>query len=158
MSTLQHSGHVFLGVDPGAKGAAVAVGPWCCEIRFSKMTDSEIWRAIAAITVRELGVPVTAILEKTAIRPPTSASRGGVMMAQYGMLRGFLIAADIRTIEVTPSVWTRKMGRTDPKKTPYPKKKQLNKQLAQMLYPHREVVLETADAFLLAEYGRRFHQ
>lgn len=80
------------------------------------------------------------------------------MMDQYGMLRGFLIAAGIRTIKVTPAVWTRKMGRTDPKKTSYTKKKQRNHELAQTLYPDRKVVRETCDAFLLAEYGRRFHQ
>ena len=160
MSTQQHSGHVFLGVDPGGKGAGVTVGGYNYTFQFSKMTDSEIATkfGIVASGCADAGVPLTAILEKVSIRPPTSASRGGVMMAHYGMLRGILLTVPIRTIEVTPAVWTRKMGRTDPKKTPYPKKKRLNKQLAEMLYPDRKIVLETADAFLLAEYGRRFHQ
>jgi hypothetical protein len=69
-----------------------------------------------------------------------------------------LIAAGVRCIEVTPAVWTRKMGRIDPKKTPYSTKKRRNRELAQGLYPDRDVITETADAFLLAEYGRRFHQ
>jgi len=158
--TTQHSGHEFLGVDPGATGAAVSVGPLAQTIRFSELTDAELWWAINVLAqnCKSEGVPLTAILEKTSIRPPTSASRGGVMMAQYGLCRGFLIAAGIRTIEVTPAVWTRKMGRTDPKKTPYTQKKQRNQQLAETLYPNRKIIRETADAFLLAEYGRRFHQ
>ena len=158
--SIKHSGHVFVGVDPGATGAFVSVGPLGQVFRFSKLTDSELWWAIRVFTdqCRELGIPLTAILEKTAIRPPTSASRGGVMMAQYGMCKGFLIAADIRFIEVTPSVWARKMGRIDPKKTPYSVKKKRNRELAQSLYPDRDVITETADAFILAEYGRRFHQ
>jgi hypothetical protein len=159
MST-EHSGHVFAGMDPGATGAFVTVGPLLNALRFSQYTDAELWWAIEGIVkeCREIGVPLTVILEKTAIRPPTSASRGGVMMAQYGMCKGFLIAADVRRIEVTPSVWTRKMGRIDPKKTPYSTKKKRNRELAQSLYPGLKVITETADAFLLAEYGRRFHQ
>lgn len=168
--TIKHSGHIFAGVDPGASGALVTVGtingraaPFdkCqIEVRFSKLTDPDLWWQFNMLmrNCSDIGIPLTAILEKTAIRPPTSASRGGVMMAQFGLCRGFLIAAGIRTIEVTPSVWTRKMGRTDPKKTPYTKKKQRNQALAQQLYPDRKVVRETCDAFLLAEYGRRFHQ
>jgi hypothetical protein len=159
MST-EHSGHIFMGVDPGMSGAAVTVGHLHVTARFSKLTDVDIWEAIRDVVVacKANGTPITAILEKTAIRPPTSASRGGVMMAQYGMCRGFLIAAGIRFIEVTPSVWARKMGRIDPKKTPYTMKKRRNRELAQSLYPDRDVITETADAFLLAEYGRRFHQ
>ena len=158
--SIEHSGHVFAGMDPGASGAFVTVGARMIDLRFSKLTDVDLWLEINSLAewCRDEGVPLTAILEKTAIRPPTSASRGGVMMAQFGLCRGFLIAAGIRFIEVTPSVWTRKMGRTDPKKTPYTKKKQRNHELAQHLYPNRKIVRETADAFLLAEYGRRFHQ
>ena len=158
--SIAHSGHIFMGVDPGASGAAVTVGHLHVTARFSKLTDVGIWEAIRDVVEAcdANGTPLTAILEKTAIRPPTSASRGGVMMAQYGMCRGFLIAAGIRFIEVTPSVWTRKMGRIDPKKTPYTKKKRLNQELAQHLYPERRVTRETADAFLLAELGRRFYQ
>ncbi len=158
--SIEHSGHEFMGVDPGATGAAVSVGPLSQTIRFSQLTDAELWWAldVLAQNCKAEGIALTAILEKLSIRPPTSASRGGVMMAQFGLCRGFLIAAGIRTIEVTPAVWTRKMGRVDPKKTPYTKKKQRNQALAQQLYPDRRVVRETCDAFLLAEYGRRFHQ
>jgi len=108
--TTQHSGHMFLGVDPGGKGAAVTVGPVKYIFQFSKMTDFEIAVEFKGVAEEcdELGIPLTAILEKTAIRPPTSASRGGVMMAHYGMLKGMLLTVPIRTIEVTPSVWTRK--------------------------------------------------
>jgi hypothetical protein len=155
-----HSGHVFAGLDPGESGAFVSVSVLLNIIRFSKLTDVQLWREIhnLAEECRDRGIPLTVILEKLSVRPPTSASRGGVMMAQFGMCRGFLIAAGVRFIEVTPAVWARKMGRTDPKKTPYSKKKQRNLELAQQLYPDRKVILETADAFLLAEYGRRFHQ
>ena len=158
--SIVHSGHVFCGMDPGVSGAFVTVGPRAFALRFSKLTEMELWEEIHGLAewCRVEGVPITAILEQTSIRPPTSASRGGVMMAQYGLCKGFLIAAGIRRIEVTPSVWTRKMGRTDPKKTPYTKKKRLNLQLAQSLYPDREVTRETADAFLLCELGRRFYQ
>ena len=78
-------------------------------------------------------------------------------MTNYGMLHGFLIAAQIRAIRVTPAVWARKLGRIDPKGTPKTEKKRRNKALAQELFPHAHVTLQNCDAFLLAEYGRRFH-
>lgn len=158
--SIEQSGHVFAGLDPGASGAFVSVSVLLNTIRFSKLTDVQLWREIHGLAEEcsEMGIPLTVILEKLSVRPPTSASRGGVMMAQFGMCRGFLIAAEIRFIEVTPAVWTRKMGRTDPKGTPMTKKKQRNQELAQHLYPDRKIIRETCDAFLLAEYGRRFHQ
>ena len=151
--------HIFLGVDPGGKGAAVTVGPVTNTFQFSKMTDHEIaneFKALAEET--DTFYELTAILEKIWLRPTDGRGSGGKLMAHYGMLKGILLTVPIRTIEVAPVTWTRKLGRTDPKDTSSPAKKRLNKQLAQMLYPDRKVVLETADAFLLAEYGRRFHQ
>jgi hypothetical protein len=159
-----------MGVDPGKTGAGAAVGTCLgcpsrfsdilTTIRFSERTELDIYMWMTAIKTdcENIGVPLTAILEKTSIRPPTSASRGGVLMAHYGMLKGFLIAAGIRRIEVTPSVWQRKLGRIDPKKTSHNEKKRRNQVLAEELYPDRRIIRETADAFLLAEYGRRFHQ
>jgi hypothetical protein len=159
MST-KHSGHVFLGVDPGAKGAGVTVGSANRIYQFSKMTDTEVATEFRCLAVdcAELGIALTAILEKLWLRPTDGKSSGGKLVTHYGMLKGILLTVPIRTIEVAPVTWTRKLGRTDPKGTSKPVKKRLNQQLAQMLYPDRKVILETADAFLLAEYGRRFHQ
>ncbi len=159
---VEHSGHVFLGVDPGAKGAGVTVGSAMMMniYQFSKMTDTGIateFRCLAE-ECAELGIALTAILEKLWLRPTDGKSSGGKLVTHYGMLKGMLLTVPIRTIEVAPVTWTKKLGRTDPKGTSIPKKKRLNQQLAQMLYPDRKVILETADAFLLAEYGRRFHQ
>jgi hypothetical protein len=157
-----------MGLDPGGKGALVTVGgcTGCSTtellntIRFSQHTDVQVWREIYGIAdeCSEMGIPLTAILEKIWLRPTDGRGSGGKLMAHFGMLRGFLIASKIRFIEVAPVTWTKKLGRTDPKGTTLPKKKRLNQQLAQQLYPNRKVILETADAFLLAEYGRRFHQ
>ena len=71
------AGHIFMGVDPGASGAAVTVGHLHVTARFSKLTDVDIWEAIRDVVVacKANGTPITAILEKLSIRPPTSASR-----------------------------------------------------------------------------------
>jgi hypothetical protein len=168
--TRQHVGHVFLGIDPGAKGAGAAIGTCLgcpsrfsqilTTIQFSKRTELDIYMWMTAIRddCKDLGVPLTAILEKIWLRPTDGRGTGGKLMAHYGMLRGFLIAAGIRKIEVAPVTWTKKLGRVDPKSTSTPEKKRRNQTLAEELYPDRRIVRETADAFLLAEYGRRFHQ
>lgn len=157
--TTEHSGHVFLGVDPGAKGAGVTVGPVASTFRFSKMTDSEVANEFRALAEEvDTFYELTAILERIWLRPTDGRGSGGKLMAHYGMLRGILLTVPIRFIEVAPVTWTRKLGRIDPKDTSLPMKKRKNKALAEQLYPDRKVILETADAFLLAEYGRRFHQ
>ena len=155
-----YAGHVFMGVDPGASGAAVTTSPPNITVRFSKLTEVEIWiqfRDIAQVCA-EHGTPLTAIFENVSIRPEDGRGSGAKFMKNAGMLWGFLIAADIRRIKVTPSQWARKMGRIDPKGTTKSEKKRRNQDLADSLYPGRMVIRETADAFLLAEYGRRFHQ
>jgi hypothetical protein len=150
---------LHIGADPGAAGAIVSTGQIEKVIRFSKLTDHEIWAEwVSLFTLaihRDLEVQV--ILEKVMIRPTDGRSSGGKFMIKFGELRGMLIASGQRFIEVTPQTWYRKMGRVDPPKTASTIKKQRNCELAQTLFPQMKVIRETGDAFLLSEYGRRFH-
>jgi hypothetical protein len=155
------SEHVYCGIDPGAHGAAAAVGDdFHRSIRFSKLTEEEIYKALWTINAdcRSMNRNITFILEKVSIRPTDGRGSGAKFMAQFGMLRGFLIALEVRRIEIAPVVWSRKMGRIDPKGTSITDKKRLNQQLAESLYPGHGIIRETCDAYLLAEYGRRFCQ
>lgn len=153
------SGSVYVGIDPGATGAAAAVGEITECIRFSKATEQEIYEWLHRVNSVALakGREIQFFLEKVSMMPTDGRASGGKFMAQFGMLRGFLIAIGCRRIEVTPVVWSRKMGRIDPKGTSKTEKKRRNQQLAQSLYPDAKIIRETCDAFLIAEYGRRFH-
>ena len=150
---------VFCGIDPGAHGAAAAVGDdfhKCA--RFSKLTEEEIYNFLWSINSNCISMNrhITFILEKVSIRPTDGRGSGAKFMAQFGMLRGFLIALGVRRIEVPPVVWCKKLGRIDPKGTSITEKKRRNQQLAESLYPGCGIIRETCDAYLIAEYGRRF--
>ncbi len=153
---------IFVGIDPGATGAAAAVGDdgYHRCVRFSKLTDQEIYLELWEINSHAIasGRQIIFILEEVGIMPTDGRASAAKFVANYGMLRGFLIALGCRFIEVRPSVWTKKLNRQDPRGTPKTMKKRRNQELAASLYPYKEVIRETCDAYLLAEYGRRFHQ
>jgi len=73
----------------------------------------------------------------------------------YGFQRGVLSAFSIPFEEVSPTVWQPAMKcKTRGKLSQKDHKLQL-KQRAQQLFPGQRITLETADALLIAEYGRR---
>lgn len=149
---------LHIGADPGATGAIVAPDLEVV-IRFSKLTDFELYAEIDALHTRALaeGYAPQVILEKVFARPTDGMSSAAKFMIVFGQLRGMLIASGMRFIEATPSEWTKKMGRQDPRGTSKTIKKKRNCELAQHLFPNMKVIRETGDAFLLAEFGRRFH-
>lgn len=149
---------LHIGADPGTTGSMV-VPDLEMVIRFSKLTDHELWNEICGLahTARVKDMMAQIILEKVFARPTDGRATAAKFMIKFGELRGMLVASGMRFIEVTPSEWTRKMGRQDPKGTSKTIKKKRNCELAQSLYPSMKVIRETGDAFLLAEFGRRFH-
>ena len=73
----------------------------------------------------------------------------------YGMLLGFLTAANIAYIEVIPRTWQKSYGLLRPKEATDTQWKNELKDKALLLFPGTKVTLATADALLMAEYCRR---
>ncbi len=140
----------FLGIDPG-KGGGIAFS--CCEaMEAHKMPETA--HDLAELLGKS-GLSVLAILERVQAMPPTlRGRRQGVSSAfkfgtNFGMIQGVLAALQIPYEFVTPTVWQRAMGcltKGD---------KNVSKAKAQQLFPHLKIIHATADAVLLAEYGRR---
>lgn len=148
----------YLGIDPGAKGCAWSIGTFNQEFRFANLTEAGLYSCIDTLHTmcHAEGIKLFAVLERQMIRPSDAKANAMKLIDNYGMLRGFLIASGIPHVKVMPAVWYRKMGRIDPKGTKKSEKKRRNQQLAEELFPDRKFTRETADAILLAEYGRRF--
>lgn len=74
----------------------------------------------------------------------------------YGLLRGFLVVLSVnygvRFEEARPQVWQKAMGVSGGDRR---KKKVVNKEAAQRLFPTAKVIHVNADAMLIAEYCRR---
>ena len=144
---------MYLGIDPGANGAAVVIGagePMVC--RFNKATEADIadwfWGLENAMYDYHTEF---AMIER--VQPRQHAVCGSVQSFKlgqsYGFLRGVLLANKIPFEEVTPQKWQRTMGcltKGD---------KNITKARAQQLFPKIKITHGNADALLIAEYCRR---
>ena len=150
---------VYLGIDPGASGglALVADNGHCISLAMPK-TERDIWewfqQFIPTFTARTV-----AVIEQVHAMPGNGVAGMFKFGQSYGFLRACLIAASIPFTSVTPQTWQKGVGICKGKriktKTQH---KNLLKSRAQELFPTQKVTLATADAILLAEYCRRFHQ
>ena len=161
-----------LGIDPGASGAACILPPvgdvGIKILDFKKMTDHEIAAELRAIhgSANLLNRISHAVLEKVHSFPGQGVSSTFKFGERYGFVRGVLTALRIPYELVTPQKWQRSLGLIikGRAKLTGPEKKRENKAMAQRLFPdlivpkgprYSGINLRTADALLIAEYGRR---
>jgi len=100
--------------------------------------------------------PLKAYIEKVHSMPQQGVASTFTFGTHYGFIRGILVALSIPFEEVTPQTW--QGGLEIPKKTKEEAKPAFKARLlahAQRLFPKSNFSLKTADAALIAEYGRR---
>lgn len=137
---------IVLGIDPGASGGIAWINSHG-DYGAVKMpeTERDILEYLTGLHHEAL-----AVVEVVAARPGAGVSGMFKFGMSYGGLRMAVIAAGFRLELVTPSAWQGKLNcRTGGQKN-------ITKALAQRLFPKVKVTHATADALLLAEYGRRF--
>lgn len=81
------------------------------------------------------------------------ASRSFVLGKSYGAILGLLIGLGIPFYTVRPQKW--QQGLSGLKGISYVERKRLLKEYATRAYPSLKPTLKTADAILIANYGRR---
>jgi hypothetical protein len=146
----------YLGIDPGKSGGIAFIGE--SEILVSKMLDTESDICHCLSTVQ---YPVKAMIEKVGGYRAGREQRGSAMFnfgMNYGGLRMALIALEIPFEEVTPKRWQKAFGLFRAKTETNTQWKNRAKAKAQQLFPEITITLATADALLIAEYCRRYHQ
>ena len=138
---------VYLGIDPGASGAIVALeigGEVLATIKNSETpTDIADWLAEQVANKRAY-----AMIEKVHAMPKQGVSSTFKFGTSYGFLLGLLVANKIQWREVTPQVWQREMhclSQGDKNRT---------KQAAQARFPLQKVTHAIADALLIADLCR----
>lgn len=142
---------IYLGVDPGASGAIVAIdGDEIVHAR-NDWTERDVSDWLDNLKMsHEFDAPLLhATLEQVSAMPKQGVSSTFKFGMSYGFLRGLLIAHQIPFETVTPVKWQQVMrcrSRGD---------KNITKARAQELFPSHKWTHRTADAVLLAEYGRR---
>lgn len=139
----------FLGVDPGASGASVIVldgePP---KFVYHSETEAEISNWYELILRKHY--PVYAMIEKVSAMPKQGVSSTFKFGQSFGFLRGLLTAHKIPFELVSPVKWQNALQcRTGGDKN-------ITKAKASQLCPSIKWTHKTADAYLLAEYARRF--
>ena len=134
-----------LGIDPGKSGGVAVVGDGFAEAAKLADTERDTWDQIRMAA----GSCEFAYIEKVHAFPGQGVSSTFRFGQSYGFLRACLIAAVIPFESVTPQKWQRSLScltKGD---------KNVSKAKAQELWPDLKITHATADALLIAEYGRR---
>lgn len=159
----------ILGIDPGATGGLAFVGPHSYRACTTPATERGIFEAIAEAD------PSFAVIEVVHSFPGAGVASMFTFGRGYGFIRGVLTAMSIPFEEVRPQVWqaafvpkkdkVQRPGKeaTREERLRYKvanaaatrdhKRRLLAK--AQQLFPDIKITQRTADAVLIAEYGRR---
>jgi len=115
-------------------------------------TEKDIADLLADLVTELLwGASDAVYLERVHTMPGQGVASSGKFMMHYGFLRGVLVALGIPFEEVSPLKWQRALGCLSGGD------KNVTKQKAQQLFPHLTITHATADALLIAEYGRRLY-
>jgi hypothetical protein len=144
---------ITIGVDPGKSGGIAWIdetGKACVE----KMPDTlkDLWELIDDIRgghYRICNEGCKAYLEQISSSPQMGVVSAFTFGNGYGHLEMALTAAGIPFERVRPQVWQKAMGCMTKGE------KNITKAKAQELFPHLKITHATADACLIAEYGRR---
>ncbi len=149
---------IVIGIDPGAFGGIAWLGDAILKDKAIDMpkTERDILYAIRDIGCFG-GGPVTAYVETVNLGfPGSSKSAVAKLNGNFMACRMAVIASNHRLESVRSQDWQKALGIPKRAKNETPSKwKNRLKAKAQQLFPAVNVTLKTADALLIAEYGRR---
>ena len=148
---------IYVGIDPGASGGIVAIGPDNKVLVHAKCPSTvhdlaDVYRDICELPGRYDDCSIKATIEAVHSMPGNSGRSMFSFGTNYGMHLGLLASNKIPYMKpITPYTWMKHYG-----KMPKDKRDRKNhiKQLAQQLYPNtdRPITLATSDAVLIAHY------
>ena len=142
---------IILGIDPGESGGCAFVGDILNAQSFKDKTETDVLKLFQSMA---LGVS-RAYLEAVHSFPGQGVASSFKFGQNYGMLRMAVIAAGIPLELVSPMKWKRAMGLVKHPNETTTAYKNRSKAMAEQLFPSVRVTHATAEALLLAEYGRR---
>lgn len=144
---------IYIGIDPGSSGGIAITDGELVQAWKLPVTERDTFDLF-----RELSDPMphVAIIEAVGPMPGQGVTGMFAFGRSYGFLRGLLVALGVPFEEVRPQQWQKVFGLIQKgQKLSQTEKKNRNKAKAQQLWPHLKITHATADALLIAEYGRR---
>jgi len=144
---------IIIGIDPGIRGGmAVLSGHEPAKVyAFQHGTDLDMATNLHYSTVRVAGHRdnMHAFIENVHSMPKQGVSSTFKFGTNYGFWLGLLTGFRIPFEKVTPRKWQQTLGCLSKGD------KNVTKAKAQQLFPNLKITHATADALLIAEYGRR---
>lgn len=144
-----------IGIDPGENGsiAWITDGKLCVEKMPETLAD--LWELIDEISGRKWSnhgvTEIKAYIEQVHSSPQMGVKSAFTFGNGFGHLEMALTAAAIPFERIHPRVWQKAMGCMTGGN------KNISKAKAQELFPSLKITHATADALLIAEYGRTKH-
>lgn len=139
----------IIGIDPGKNGSIAWIedGEPCVE----KMPETlqDLWELMLSIGLSAGDGNMIAYIESVSSSPQMGVVSAFSFGRGYGNLEMALTAAGVPFERVRPQVWQKALGCLTGGN------KNVSKAKAQELFPKMKITHATADALLLAEYGRR---
>lgn len=144
---------LIIGVDPGASGGFAEIWPdgkVCACPMFDEPDMVDYFKCLTEFNVPVAYVELVGGFVKGNPAPGYSMFNFG---SGYGFIRGVLAALRIKTVLVRPQTWAKGVPGAAGLKGP--DRKRALKEEAARLFPQIKVTLSTADALLIADYGRK---
>ena len=137
----------IIGIDPGKSGGVALLFPTGPVALKMLETLTDLIEEIESYTHNE--EQVTCYIEQVHAMPKQGVSSTFTFGRNFGGIEGVLTALKIRREYVTPQRWQKALGCLSKGD------KNVTKRKAQELFPELKITHATADALLIAEYGRR---
>jgi crossover junction endodeoxyribonuclease RuvC len=136
---------LVIGIDPGASGGIAILDHHGVTVVKMQATETDVRDYLKGETF----APRFAFIEFVTPMPKQGLGSTWKFGQHYGFLRGLLIGLQIPFEAVRPQVWQKVLNcRSGGDKN-------VTKAAAQQLWPNQKWIHATADAALIAEYGRR---
>ena len=144
----------YIGIDPGKGGGIAMLQGRTMKVNKCPATIDDMSMIFALLIGDTPPSNIRVIIEKVWARPTDGKSSIFTFAQNYGNWEGIISSHEIKTYYVTPKVWIKSMG-CPPKLSKKDRKNHL-KELAKKKYPKvaKKIILATADAVLLADYGK----
>jgi crossover junction endodeoxyribonuclease RuvC len=152
---------IYAGIDPGQKGALAVISSSNGTVKSDdRWPMPESLRDLRSVLHYLRTLKATVVLEKAQPMPKQGVSSVFSYGVGYGTLIGMLVAFEIPYHEVRPAIWKKEMLAGEPDK----KDKKVSIQVCERLFPDVNLFAGArsttksdgiAEAYLMAEYGRR---
>lgn len=153
----------YVGIDPGKSGGCAVLNGSSVQCQNLPVSELDLREWIAQQQARSAGNAFV-VIERQTPRPTFFQGKSSILKStvelygNYMLIRGMLTGL-ISYEEVLPKRWQQGLRITPRQKSESDTQwKNRLKGKAQQLFPHTKVTLATADALLLAEYGRRLKE